>query len=150
MLPTPLRRRFAGGILAAGLVAGLLTATPAHAAGGPNLAAGKPATASGAVGGYPAGNVTDGNANSYWESPNNAFPQWVQVDLGRTENIDQVVLKLPPATAWQTRTQTLSVQGSTNGTSFSTLSARPGGSSTRLRGMSSRSTSVGLTPGTCG
>ena len=26
--------------------------------------------------------ATDGDANTYWESANNAFPQWVQVDLG--------------------------------------------------------------------
>ncbi|BCB77521.1 hypothetical protein Pflav_039310 [Phytohabitans flavus] len=31
------------------------------------------------------------------------------------------MLKLPPATAWQTRTQTLSVLGSTNNTTYSTV-----------------------------
>jgi hypothetical protein len=36
------------------------------------------------------------------------------------------VLKLPPQAAWQTRTQTLSIQGSTNGSSWSTLSASAG------------------------
>jgi hypothetical protein len=126
MYPTPLRRRLVSGFLAAGLVAVVLSATPAQAAGGPNLARGKAATASGSMGEYPASNVTDGNASSYWESPNNAFPQWVQVDLGRTENVDQVILKLPPAAAWATRTQTLSVQGSTDGSSFRTLSASAG------------------------
>ena len=35
--------------------------------------------------------------------------------------MSRVVLKLPPAAAWQTRTQTLSVLGSTNGTSYSTV-----------------------------
>ncbi|BCJ50600.1 hypothetical protein Asp14428_20750 [Actinoplanes sp. NBRC 14428] len=120
------RRRLLGGLLAATLVAAGLTAGPAHAAGGPNLAAGKTATASGAHGEYPARNVTDGNAQSYWESPTNAFPQWIQVDLGSGVSIDQVVLKLPPAAAWATRTQTLSVQGSTDGSSFSTLSGSAG------------------------
>ncbi|MEV4322297.1 discoidin domain-containing protein, partial [Microbispora rosea] len=38
----------------------------------------------------------------------------------------RVVLKLPPSTAWERRTQTLSVQASTNGSSFSTV-AGPGG-----------------------
>ena len=28
-------------------------------------------------------NAVDGDANTYWESANNAFPQWVQVDLRR-------------------------------------------------------------------
>ena len=91
-----------------------------------NLAAGKPASASGHTQNYVAGNVVDGNSSSYWESPNNAFPQWVQVDLGASYAVSRVVLKLPPAAAWQTRTQTLSIQGSTNGSSFTTLSASAG------------------------
>ena len=75
---------------------------------------------------YPAGNAGDGNANTYWESANNAFPQWLQVDLGSAVSVNQTILKLPPAAAWQTRTQTLTVQGSTNGSSFSTLKASAG------------------------
>ena len=31
------------------------------------------------------------------------------------------MLKLPPSSAWATRTQTLSVQGSTNGSTFATI-----------------------------
>ncbi|WP_328324621.1 choice-of-anchor D domain-containing protein [Kribbella sp. NBC_00382] len=86
-----------------------------------NLALGKPATASSQVNGtqIPA-TATDGNANTYWESVNNAFPQWLQVDLGSARSIGKVTLKLPPTTAWGTRTQTLSVQASTDGSSFST------------------------------
>ncbi|MFC7710301.1 discoidin domain-containing protein [Micromonospora lupini] len=49
--------------------------------------------------------MVDGDANSYWESANNAFPQWVQVDLGATRTVGRVVLKLPPSSAWATRTQ---------------------------------------------
>ena len=47
--------------------------------------------------------VVDGNPGSYWESANNAFPQWVQVDLGSSQTVNQVVLKLPTA-GWATRT----------------------------------------------
>ncbi|MFB9276671.1 carbohydrate-binding protein [Cohnella cellulosilytica] len=90
-----------------------------QAAGGPNLAAGKPASESGHADVYGASNVTDGNSATYWESVNNSFPQWVQVDLGSAVSIDQVVLKLP--SGWESRTQTLAVQGSTNGTAFSDL-----------------------------
>ncbi|MGW3889124.1 discoidin domain-containing protein [Micromonospora chokoriensis] len=75
---------------------------------------------------YVAGNANDGNASTYWESANNAFPQWIQADLGATVSVDRVVLKLPPASDWQTRTQTLSVLGSTNGSSFSTLKSSAG------------------------
>ncbi|WP_282577787.1 carbohydrate-binding protein [Paenibacillus mellifer] len=94
---------------------------PVLAAGGSNLAAGKTAAESGHADVYAASNVTDGNAGTYWESTNNAFPGWVQVDLGGAVQIDQVVLKLP--SDWESRSQTLSVQGSTNGSSFTDLKA---------------------------
>jgi hypothetical protein len=86
-----------------------------------NLARGKPASASSQVNGTqtPA-MATDGDANTYWESVNNTFPQWLQVDLGGVNSIGKVTLKLPPTTAWGTRTQTLSVQTSTDGSTFST------------------------------
>lgn len=126
MRRTSLRRRLLSSALATSLAVLGLSPTAAHAAGGPNLALGKAVTASGALGAQPASAVNDGNANSYWESPNNAFPQWIQVDLGSSVAIDQVVLKVPPATAWATRTETLSIQGSTDGSSFSTLSASAG------------------------
>jgi alpha-1,3-glucanase-like protein/F5/8 type C domain-containing protein/HYDIN/CFA65/VesB family protein/centrosomal CEP192-like protein len=85
-----------------------------------NIAAGRPATASSQVNATQAATTaTDGDADTYWESANGAFPQWLQVDLGATYAIGKVTLKLPPSTAWATRTQTLSVQTSTNGSSFS-------------------------------
>jgi hypothetical protein len=95
----------------------------AHAAGGPNLAAGRPASASSTNAGFVAGNLTDGNQATYWES-SGALPQWGQVDLGAGTSIDQVVLKLP--TGWGARTETLSVQGSTDGTTFATLVSSAG------------------------
>ncbi|MBG0560308.1 discoidin domain-containing protein [Actinoplanes sp. NEAU-A11] len=107
------------------MTAALLYA-PAAQAAGPNLAAGKTFSASSFTDVYPAGNAGDGNANTYWESSNNAFPQWLQVDLGTATQVNQAILKLPPAAAWATRTQTLTIQGSTNGTSFSTLKASAG------------------------
>ena len=86
-----------------------------------NIAAGQPASASSVNSPYVAANLTDPDASSYWESANGSFPQWAQVDLGQSYSIDQVVLKLPPSTAWQTRTETLSVLGSTDGSTFSTI-----------------------------
>ena len=94
--------------------------------GNANLALGRPVSASGSVGGFPPSNVNDGNASTYWESTNNAFPQWLQVDLGTTLALGKVVIKLPPSTAWGARTQTLSVLGSTDGTTFSTIVASAG------------------------
>ena len=86
-----------------------------------NLALGMPTTASGTTSGYPTSNAVDGNTSSYWESTDNAFPQWFQVDLGSATSVGRIVLDLPPSTSWGTRTQTLSVQGSTDGSTFSTL-----------------------------
>jgi hypothetical protein len=88
--------------------------------GNPNLAAGRATAESSHTQNYGPGNAVDGNASTYWESANNAFPQWVQVDLGTATAVGRVVLKLPPS--WGRRDQTLSVQGSTNGSSFGTLS----------------------------
>ncbi|MEN3535242.1 discoidin domain-containing protein [Microbispora sp. ZYX-F-249] len=96
-------------VVAACLLAVAAPLSPASAAGGPNLAAGKTMKESAHADVYGAGNANDGNQATYWESANNAFPQWLQVDLGSAVSINQLVLKLPNLSAWQTRTQTLSV-----------------------------------------
>ncbi|NJP44538.1 choice-of-anchor D domain-containing protein [Streptomyces sp. PRB2-1] len=87
-----------------------------------DVAAGHPATASSTNGTFAPGNVTDADPSTYWESANGSFPQWVQVDLGQNTSVGKVTLKLPPSTAWATRSETLSVLGSTDGNSFATLS----------------------------
>ncbi|MFD0145661.1 MULTISPECIES: CARDB domain-containing protein [unclassified Streptomyces] len=114
--------RLTVGMLIAGLVAvGLLPVHAYAAAAGPNLALGRTVTAGGAHGAYPAGNVTDGSQQSYWEGPAGSFPQWVQIDLGASTRVDDVVLKLP--TTWEARSQTVGVLGSTDGSTFTTLAA---------------------------
>ncbi|WP_410813038.1 CARDB domain-containing protein [Micromonospora sp. 067-2] len=128
----------AAAAVAATMIATAGSATVASAAGAPrpaaeaaapntafapaatNLAQGRPTQESGHADVYDSSKVVDGNAGSYWESTNNSFPQWAQVDLGSSQGVNQVVLKLPP-TGWATRTQTLSVQGSANGSSFTDL-----------------------------
>ncbi|MFB7593786.1 CARDB domain-containing protein [Streptomyces sp. NPDC056160] len=127
----PHGRRLSAGLLTAGLLAlGLLPATAraaeaahgaeaAHAAEAANLALGRPVTASGAHGSYPAAGVTDGSQASYWEGPAGSFPQWVQIDLGSTADIHEVVLKLPAS--WESRTETVSVQTGTDGQAFDTV-----------------------------
>ncbi|MET8256293.1 discoidin domain-containing protein [Micromonospora sp. NPDC005205] len=131
-------RRLLAGVLAGVLLATAPVVTPMASAAptaDPSAAAARVAmlaglsatmTASSYNQNYVAGNANDGNASTYWESANNAFPQWIQADLGATVSVDRVVLKLPPASDWQTRTQTLSVLGSTNGSSFTTLKASAG------------------------
>jgi hypothetical protein len=86
-----------------------------------DLARGRPTSESSHTQTYASGNAVDGNQDSYWESANNAFPQWFQVDLGTGATVGRVVLRLPRS--WGARNQTLSVSGSTNGSSFAALSA---------------------------
>jgi hypothetical protein len=89
-----------------------------------NIALNQPTSASSSVNGAQTPNfAVDGNASTYWESANGSFPQWLQVDLGTSFSINKVILRLPPSTAWGARNQTLAVQGSTNGTTFSTLAS---------------------------
>ncbi len=94
--------------------------------GSTNLALNQPASSSGYTQTYGPGNAADGDTSTYWESTNNAFPQWLQVNLGSAKSVSRIVLDLPPATSWSTRTQTLSVQGSTNGSGFSTIAGSAG------------------------
>ncbi|MFG3043443.1 discoidin domain-containing protein [Streptomyces sp. NPDC048241] len=91
-----------------------------------NLAKNHPVTETSHTDVYPAAKAVDGNADTYWESANNAFPQSVTVDLGAAKAVKRVVLKLPPAAAWATRTQTLSVLGSTDNSTFATLKPSAG------------------------
>ncbi|HVV18638.1 MAG TPA: discoidin domain-containing protein [Pseudonocardiaceae bacterium] len=90
-----------------------------------NLASGRTMTASGSTQNYVPGNADDGDRSTYWESTDNAFPQWLQVDLGSSVSITRIVLKLPTAN-WGARTETLSVQGSTDDTNFTTIVASTG------------------------
>jgi hypothetical protein len=86
-----------------------------------NIAAGKTASASSSSSPYVPADLTDADASSYWESTDGSFPQWAQVDLGQSYSVGKVVLKLPPSTAWGARTETLSVQDSTDGSNFATV-----------------------------
>jgi len=86
-----------------------------------NLALHKAVSESSNTQNYVAANAVDGDANSYWESANNAFPQWLQVDLGTSTSASRLVLKLPPSSAWGTRTQTIRIDGSTDGSTFATV-----------------------------
>ena len=88
-----------------------------------DLALNQPVTDSGYTQTYVPANAVDGNTSSYWESTDNAFPQWLQVDLGSSVSVGRIVLDLPPSTAWGTRTQTILIQGSTDGTNYSTVVA---------------------------
>lgn len=117
-----LKSRFAVPVLLLALAL-LLTQIPFFSkpttAAGANLALGKSTAESGHADVYGSGNATDGNQGSYWESVNNAFPQWIRVDLGAPASVNQVVLKLP--SFWETRTQTMTLAGSTDNSAYTNL-----------------------------
>jgi hypothetical protein len=95
---------------------------------GSNLALGQVTTASSAENaGTAAANATDGNTATRWSS---AFtdPQWLQVDLGTTHTISQVVLMWEPAYAKAYQIQ-LSPDG-VNWTSIYSTTAGAGGTET--------------------
>ena len=92
-----------------------------------NLALGRPVSASSSFQSYVPSNATDGNTSSYWESTDGAgYPQTITVNLGSAQAIGSITLDLPPSSAWNTRTETLSVFGSTNGATFTQLVASAG------------------------
>jgi fibronectin type 3 domain-containing protein len=96
--------------------------------GGSNLALGRVTTASSVQGtGTPASAATDGNTATRWSS---AFsdPQWLQVDLGATHTITQVVLMWESAFAKAYQIQ-VSPDG-VNWTSIYATTAGPGGTET--------------------
>ncbi|MER7834809.1 discoidin domain-containing protein [Streptomyces sp. NPDC096040] len=95
---------------------------PAAQAADTPLSQGKTATASSEEnGGTAAGNAVDGNTGTRWSS---AFTddQWLQVDLGATAQVSQVVLN------WETAYgKDYKVQISANGTSWTDLKSVTGG-----------------------
>ncbi|ACU72399.1 glycoside hydrolase family 3 domain protein [Catenulispora acidiphila DSM 44928] len=98
----------------------------AHAA--PSLLSqGKAATASSVTGGNTAANAVDGNTGTRWESAY-SDPQWLQVDLGATATISQVVLQWETAAAKSFQIQ-VSSDGS-NWTSVYSTTTGPGGTQT--------------------
>ncbi|MGW6280296.1 discoidin domain-containing protein [Kribbella sp. NPDC055071] len=75
----------------------VLLTEPAQAA--TLLSQGKPVTASSAEGaGTPATAAVDGDLGTRWSSTF-ADPQWLQVDLGATATVDQIVLRWEAAYA---------------------------------------------------
>lgn len=92
---------------------------PTSPPAGGNLALGRPVTDNGHTQVYVAGNAVDGNTSSYWEGA--GFPSTLTVDLGTAQALGSIQLNLPPAAAWAARTQTLSVAGSTDNASWTSL-----------------------------
>lgn len=81
---------------------------------------GRPVTASTAL--TPAANAVDGNPGTRWESNHAIDPSWIMVDLGSQKSLTQVVIDWEAANA-----ANYEIQGSNNGTSWTTLKTVTGG-----------------------
>ena len=123
-------------LLLAGLAVQAATAGRAHAATcntSTDLAQGKTATTSSTESSaYPASNAVDGDTTTRWSS---AFsdPQWLEVDLGSSQNICQVTLNWEAAyaTAFQIQTST---DGSTWTSIYSTTTGTGGNQTLAVTG----------------
>src|SRR3984957_5140170 len=90
-------------------------ATPAAT----NLATAGTVTASTALSGFPATNANDANQNSYWQATGASAT--LTLHLAQASTVARVVLELP--SDWGTRNQTIQIDGSSNGTTWTTLVA---------------------------
>ncbi|MEU4219518.1 discoidin domain-containing protein [Actinoplanes sp. NPDC026623] len=117
-VPRPRRRGALIGLVLT-LIAALTAATPQPAlAADPLVSQGKAATASSTENGtFPASAAVDGNTASRWSS---AFsdPQWIQIDLGASYAISQVVLNWEAAYATGYQIQT-----SADGSAWTTIAS---------------------------
>ncbi|HZM82765.1 MAG TPA: discoidin domain-containing protein [Candidatus Limnocylindrales bacterium] len=126
-IPAGRRRLYATLSALAALVAGAYVVITAPSAGAADvlLSQGQPVTASSVENaGTPAAAAVDGNLGTRWSSAA-SVPQWIQVDLGVTATISQVILRWETAYANAYQVQT-SANGSTWTTVFSTATATGG------------------------
>jgi alpha-1,3-glucanase-like protein/F5/8 type C domain-containing protein len=84
-----------------------------------NLALTATASASNTLAGFPASNVNDGNQATYWQGADSSAQ--LELALAEAAPVDRVVLELPQG--WGDRNQTIEVDGSTDGSTWTTLVA---------------------------
>jgi hypothetical protein len=84
-----------------------------------NLGLTATASADNTLAGFPASNANDGNQATYWQAANATGVLTLQ--LAEAAPVDRVVLELPQG--WGDRDQTIEVDGSTDGTTWSQLVA---------------------------
>ncbi|HEX4087973.1 MAG TPA: discoidin domain-containing protein [Trebonia sp.] len=84
-----------------------------------NLALTATASADNTLAGFPAGNANDGNQATYWQAANATGVLTLQ--LAESAPVDRLVLELPQG--WGDRDQTVEVDGSTDGTTWTQLVA---------------------------
>jgi hypothetical protein len=84
-----------------------------------NLALTATASADNTLAGFPASNANDGNQASYWQAANSTGVLTLQ--LAKPAPVDRLVVELPQG--WGDRDQTIEVDGSTDGQTWTQLAA---------------------------
>jgi F5/8 type C domain len=74
-------------------------------------------TASNTLSGFPASNANDGNLNTYWQGAGSTAT--LTLHLAQAAPVARIILELPQD--WGTRNQTIEIDGSTNGSTWTTL-----------------------------
>jgi hypothetical protein len=82
-----------------------------------NLALTATASADNTLAGFPPGNANDGNQATYWQAANSTGV--LTLALAKAAPVDRIVLELPQG--WGDRDQTIEVDGSTDGSTWTTL-----------------------------
>ena len=88
---------------------------------GENLALNKPVSSGAHTDVYVIRNVNDGKTDTYWESK--GFPAEVLLDLQGSFPVSVVAVSLNPSSIWEPRIQEIAVQISTDGETFTEVSA---------------------------
>jgi F5/8 type C domain-containing protein len=84
-----------------------------------NLALTATASADNTLAGFPASNVNDNNQATYWQAADSTGG--LRLQLGEPAAVDRIVLELPRD--WGDRHQTIEVDGSTDGQTWTQLAA---------------------------
>ena len=84
-----------------------------------NLAATAVASADNTLAGFPASNVNDGDQSTYWQAANASGS--LELSLAEPATVDRLVLKLPQG--WGDRDQTIAVDASTDGSTWTQVLA---------------------------
>jgi hypothetical protein len=95
------------------------TAIAPYATAPANLALAGTLTASSALSGFVASTANDANQGSYWQAAGGTAT--VTLRLAQAGPVARIILELPQG--WGTRTQTVQVDGSANGSTWTTLAA---------------------------
>ena len=67
---------------------------------------------------YVSNHITDGNPLTYYESSKGQWPAEVTIDLASIYDVNYITLSLPPLMQWEPRTQTFSIEASSDGVNF--------------------------------